>query len=202
MKYATSVFEGPASPLAISATKVEEAAPMSGRYQRRRGSKYRRTRLVKHARNKERGSRATGQAAVMGILLFSPFLESVLFFSSCPPTMPYDPSLQSAAFPHRTMANSPAPPLPNINPSASSTALQPGSIVNPPLPSGNVTPLGAPGQGGRGGGQGDRGPDYVYFERKPAQFGETIAQKSTAAKMRLELYYKETVEGVVGRKER
>lgn len=50
--------------------------------------------------------------------------------------------------------------------------------------------------------QGDRGPDYVYFERKPAQFGETIAQKSTAAKMRLELYYKETVEGVVGRKER
>lgn len=47
-----------------------------------------------------------------------------------------------------------------------------------------------------------KGPDYVYFERKPGQFGETIAQKSTAAKMRLELYYKETVEGVVGRKER
>lgn len=80
-------------------------------------------------------------------------------------------------------------------------------MVNPPLPSGNVTPLGAPGYGNLNNGQGrpagsDRGPDYVYFERKPAQFGETIAQKSTAAKMRLELYYKETVEGVVGRKER
>ncbi|KAJ9120756.1 hypothetical protein QFC22_002687 [Naganishia vaughanmartiniae] len=105
------------------------------------------------------------------------------------------------------MAPSPAPPLPNINPS-SAAALQPGSMVNPPLPSGNVTPLGAPGSYNGSSGQGrgatgaGKGPDYVYFERKPGQFGETIAQKSTAAKMRLELYYKETVEGVVGRKER
>lgn len=101
------------------------------------------------------------------------------------------------------MAHSPAPPLPNITPSSAS-ALQPGSIINPPLPSGNVTPLGAPGsQTGPGTArQADRGPDYVYFERKPAQFGEVVAQRSTAAKMRLELYYKETVEGVVGRKER
>ena len=49
---------------------------------------------------------------------------------------------------------------------------------------------------------GDKGPDYVYFERKPAQFGDTVMGKATAAKMRLELYYKEAVEGVVGRKER
>ncbi|GHJ84254.1 hypothetical protein NliqN6_0656 [Naganishia liquefaciens] len=92
------------------------------------------------------------------------------------------------------MAHSPVhPPLPNITP-ASASALQPGSIVSPPLPTGNVTPTGTRGA--------DRGPDYVYFERKPAQFGEVIAQRSTAAKMRLELYYKETVEGVVGRKER
>ncbi|KAJ9122169.1 hypothetical protein QFC24_004398 [Naganishia onofrii] len=121
--------------------------------------------------------------------------------------MAYDSSSSpaSASFPHRTMAPSPAPPLPNVNPS-SAAALQPGSMVNPPLPSGNVTPLGAPNNGSSGQGRGavgaGKGPDYVYFERKPGQFGETIAQKSTAAKMRLELYYKETVEGVVGRKER
>ena len=48
----------------------------------------------------------------------------------------------------------------------------------------------------------DKGPDYVYFERKPNQFGENVAGKATAAKMKLELYYKEAVEGVVGRKER
>lgn len=48
----------------------------------------------------------------------------------------------------------------------------------------------------------DKGPDYVYFERKPNQFGEAITGKAMAAKMKLELYYKEAVEGVVGRKER
>lgn len=42
----------------------------------------------------------------------------------------------------------------------------------------------------------------MYFERKPAQFGESTAGKAMAAKMKLELYYKEAVEGVVGRKER
>lgn len=48
----------------------------------------------------------------------------------------------------------------------------------------------------------DKGPDYVYFERKPNQYGEATAGKAMAAKMRLELFYKEAVEGVVGRKER
>jgi protein-serine/threonine kinase len=48
----------------------------------------------------------------------------------------------------------------------------------------------------------EKGPDYVYFERKPSQFGEAVTGKAMAAKMKLELYYKEAVEGVVGRKER
>jgi len=48
----------------------------------------------------------------------------------------------------------------------------------------------------------DKGPDYVYFERRPQQFSEMTRGKATAAKMKLELYYKEAVEGVVGRKER
>lgn len=48
----------------------------------------------------------------------------------------------------------------------------------------------------------DKGPDYVYFERRPNQFSEETRGKATAAKMKLELYYKEAVEGVVGRKER
>jgi protein-serine/threonine kinase len=48
----------------------------------------------------------------------------------------------------------------------------------------------------------EKGPDYVYFERKPAGFGEGTQGKAMAAKMKLELYYKEAVEGVVGRKER
>jgi protein-serine/threonine kinase len=42
----------------------------------------------------------------------------------------------------------------------------------------------------------------VYFERKPGQFGESTLGKAMGAKMKLELYYKEGVEGVVGRKER
>ena len=42
----------------------------------------------------------------------------------------------------------------------------------------------------------------MYFERKPGQFSEATQGKATAAKMKLELYYKEAVEGVVGRKER
>jgi len=49
---------------------------------------------------------------------------------------------------------------------------------------------------------GDKGPDYVYFERKPTQFTESTLGKAMAAKMKLELFYKEGVEGVVGRKER
>ncbi len=82
------------------------------------------------------------------------------------------------------------------------------------MPSGSQSlPLGVPpndsngggggvGGSGGGGGGGGKGPDYVYFERRPKDLGEQTMQKSTAAKMRLELYYKEAVEGVVGRKER
>ena len=51
-------------------------------------------------------------------------------------------------------------------------------------------------------GSDNKGPDYVYFERKPNQFGENTLGKAMAAKMKLELFYKEAVEGVVGRKER
>jgi len=48
----------------------------------------------------------------------------------------------------------------------------------------------------------EKGPDYVYFERKPNNFGDGTTGKAMAAKMKLELYYKEAVEGVMGRKER
>nr|ODN86247.1 AGC/NDR/NDR protein kinase [Cryptococcus depauperatus CBS 7841] len=48
----------------------------------------------------------------------------------------------------------------------------------------------------------DKGADYVYFERKPSQFSESVQGKAMSAKMKLELFYKEAVEGVVGRKER
>jgi len=59
------------------------------------------------------------------------------------------------------------------------------------------------GGGGSGvGGGNNRGPDYVYFERRPGQFSDQTMGKAMAAKMKLELYYKEAVEGVVGRKER
>ena len=55
-------------------------------------------------------------------------------------------------------------------------------------------------QGGNGQGNGN-GPDYVYFERHPEQF-ESARQKSTGVRMRLELWYKEGVEGAVERRER
>jgi hypothetical protein len=72
-----------------------------------------------------------------------------------------------------------------------------------PTASGSSSSLHPSGSGGLGGGSpGDKGPDYVYFERKPGQFSEATNGKATAAKMKLELYYKEAVEGVVGRKER
>ena len=48
----------------------------------------------------------------------------------------------------------------------------------------------------------NKGPDYVYFQRNPQQYSTHISQKSTATKMRMELYYKQAVEGVVQRKER
>lgn len=48
----------------------------------------------------------------------------------------------------------------------------------------------------------NKGPDYVYFARNPQQYSYHTIQKSTATKMRMELYYKQAVEGVVQRKER
>ncbi len=107
---------------------------------------------------------------------------------------PSDSSSSNMPSPSR-MTPSPLPSLPSLS-SSSSTALQPGSMSSGSMPSGVVTP--------RGGSPGltDRGPDYVYFERKPNQFGQELVQKATAAKMRLELYYKEAVQGVVERMER
>ena len=61
------------------------------------------------------------------------------------------------------------------------------------LPWQNLAPNGA---------NGDKGPDYVYFERKPQALPTPVQEKGMAAKMRLELYYKDAVEGVVQRKER
>ncbi|WVR09314.1 hypothetical protein IAU60_006379 [Kwoniella sp. DSM 27419] len=108
-------------------------------------------------------------------------------------------------------------PMPAV-PSVSQPNLgQPGSIPAPSgLPSSQSMPAG-PGAGAgssnslhptgppslsSGQAQADKGPDYVYFERKPNQFGEATQGKAMTAKMKLELYYKEAVEGVVGRKER
>lgn len=82
-----------------------------------------------------------------------------------------------------------ASPLPQIPQVSSANLGQPG-ILNQPLPPGSSQIVG------------DKGPDYVYFERKPGQFGDQTTGKAMAAKMKLELYYKEAVEGVVGRKER
>lgn len=102
---------------------------------------------------------------------------------------------------------SPAPSLPNVHPS-SAAALQPGSMVTPTMPSGQTDAYYQSSSRSAGGSSnspnslGEKGNDYVYFERRPQMFGEQVMQKSTAAKMRLELYYKEAVEGVVARKGR
>jgi protein-serine/threonine kinase len=88
---------------------------------------------------------------------------------------------------------SPNPPVPSV---AQNTIGQPGSISTASSSS-TLHPSGSGGIAGQ-----DKGPDYVYFERKPAQFTDATTGKATAAKMKLELYYKEAVEGVVGRKER
>jgi protein-serine/threonine kinase len=84
------------------------------------------------------------------------------------------------------------PPVPQVS---SQNLGQPGSTSA----SSSSNNLSASPSGGVGG---DKGPDYVYFERKPGQFGESTLGKAMGAKMKLELYYKEGVEGVVGRKER
>jgi protein-serine/threonine kinase len=116
--------------------------------------------------------------------------------------------------------SSPMPPVPSV---AQSNIGQPGQIqqqmyqqqdmsaaVSPSAGVGagvGVPGVGVPGVGIDANGNGhagtpDKGPDYVYFERRPQLFSEMTRGKATAAKMKLELYYKEAVEGVVGRKER
>lgn len=80
---------------------------------------------------------------------------------------------------------SPLPPIPQVS---SASLGQPGQTPPTSITAGTVN--------------GDKGPDYVYFERKPSQFADQTTGKAMAAKMKLELYYKEAVEGVVGRKER
>ena len=104
--------------------------------------------------------------------------------SQTPPVNPNDFPQQSATMPGRA---SPLAPIPQVS---SNNIGQPGAVT---VPSNQHV---ANGNGS------DKGPDYVYFERKPGQFSEQTTGKAMAAKMRLELYYKEAVEGVVGRKER
>jgi hypothetical protein len=92
--------------------------------------------------------------------------------------------------------SSPLPPMPHVG---VQNLGNPGSVPGQHTPGQTLHPSNSqPGSGSPG----DKGPDYVYFERKPNQFGEAITGKAMAAKMKLELYYKEAVEGVVGRKER
>lgn len=102
------------------------------------------------------------------------------------------PSFNNAN-PHEGIGrSSPLPPMPHVG---GSNLGQPGSVQQS-HPSQNLHPSSSQQS------VNDKGPDYVYFERKPNQFGEAITGKAMAAKMKLELYYKEAVEGVVGRKER
>lgn len=107
---------------------------------------------------------------------------------------------------------SPSHPNPNPNPSIPLPHAQQGSASPlPPIPQVSSSNLGQPGattqlhsttNGINQVGTGDKGPDYVYFERRPGQYGDQTMGKAMAAKMKLELYYKEAVESVVGRKER
>ncbi|WWD19359.1 hypothetical protein CI109_103818 [Kwoniella shandongensis] len=90
-------------------------------------------------------------------------------------------------------------PMPNVPQISQPNLGEPGSATSVQGPGQGVPSLSPPLGAGAGG---DKGPDYVYFERRPNQFGEATQGKAMAAKMKLELFYKEAVEGVVGRKER
>lgn len=97
--------------------------------------------------------------------------------------------------------SSPQPPMPQV---ANPTLGKPGSVY-PSQPGQGLYPTSSQSSGSLAAttpSPGEKGPDYVYFERRPSQFGDTVTGKAMAAKMKLELYYKEAVEGVVGRKER
>ncbi|WVQ74170.1 hypothetical protein IAR50_003763 [Cryptococcus sp. DSM 104548] len=96
-------------------------------------------------------------------------------------------------------------PMPSVPQVAQPNIGQPGS-VRPPFPSSSSSSAdpssSALAQSNSQQSASDKGPDYVYFERKPTQFSESVQGKAMGAKMKLELFYKEAVEGVVGRKER
>ena len=131
-------------------------------------------------------------------------------------TSPSNTNTHTTGFPQPALPStlgrtSPMPAVPSVS---QNTVGQPGSI--PSNPNSGAAGVGATPSSGSssslhpsgstssasGSGGADKGPDYVYFERKPSQFSEATTGKATAAKMKLELYYKEAVEGVVGRKER
>lgn len=109
---------------------------------------------------------------------------------------------QNMAGPGRT---SPMPSVPQVS---QPNIGQPGSMRpgEGPIPAAAQANAGGQVQGSGAEGLGslasDKGRDYVYFERKPGQFSEAVQGKAMGAKMKLELFYKEAVEGVVGRKER
>lgn len=109
-------------------------------------------------------------------------LESIMSYRPSPPS-----SSQPQGQPQSLGRSSPMPPVPHVS---SQNIGQPGS-TSASSSSNNLSTS-----------PGDKGPDYVYFERKPTQYSESTLGKAMAAKMKLELFYKEGVEGVVGRKER
>lgn len=120
------------------------------------------------------------------------------------PILNVDPHSQAMSGLQSVGRSSPMPPVPSV---AQTNIGQPGQIGSLPGqqntytgPSGAVAGSDPSGNGANG--ADDKGPDYVYFDRQPNQFSESTRGKATAAKMKLELYYKEAVEGVVGRKER
>jgi protein-serine/threonine kinase len=51
-------------------------------------------------------------------------------------------------------------------------------------------------------GSAPRGSDYVYFERSTAGFSKDAVPKATAAKMKLEHFYKVAVESAIERNKR
>ncbi|RXK42351.1 AGC/NDR/NDR protein kinase [Tremella mesenterica] len=113
------------------------------------------------------------------------------------PTSPFQPTFNPA--PQQMLKSSAqgqsrtTSPLPQI---AALNLGPPGSLQ----PSSQIQRTNTSGSGSSS--QAEKDPDYVFFDRKPGQYGEQTQGKATAAKMKLELFYKETVENVVARKDR
>ncbi|KIR77495.1 AGC/NDR/NDR protein kinase [Cryptococcus gattii EJB2] len=115
---------------------------------------------------------------------------------------------QNMLNPHSMAGPGRTSPMPTVPQVSQPNIGQPGSMrpAEGPTPAGSQANAGGQVQGsgleGMGSFGSDKGPDYVYFERMPGQFSEAVQGKAMGAKMKLELFYKEAVEGVVGRKER